>query len=57
MAKSGFELDTTIRKVFGEGQAMAFSRPPTLRDRVLEWTLPALWLLVAIVITAVFIWL
>ena len=52
MAKTDFELDTTIRKVFGDDRRLLFARPRTLRDRLLEWTLPILWLLVAVVVVA-----
>ena len=57
MARGDFELDTTIRKGFHEDRLGAFSREPTWSDRLLEWTIPALWLAVAAVIAAVFIWL
>lgn len=57
MARGDFELDTTIRKAFRQERLAAFSREPTWSDRLLEWTIPALWLVVAAVIAAVFIWL
>jgi hypothetical protein len=52
VARSDFELDTTIRKVFaGRGQ-LPFERSKTIGDRLLELTLPLLWLLVAVVVLA-----
>ena len=52
MARSDFELDTTIRKVFAGRAQMPSERPKTIGDRLLEWTLPMLWLLVAVVVLA-----
>lgn len=52
MATDDFELDTTIRKVFAEQADSPFFRPRTLADRLLEWSLPLLWLAVAVVVIA-----
>lgn len=52
MANTDFELDTTIRRIFGEERRLLFVRPRPFIHRVLAWVLPILWLLVAVVVTA-----
>ena len=59
MSKNNFGIDTTIRSVKGllehDGRLL-FAQRPTLRDRLLEWSLPALWLVVAVVVASTFFW-
>ena len=59
MSKNDFGIDTTIRSVKGllehDGRLL-FAQRPTLRDRLLEWSLPALWLVVAVVVASTFFW-
>lgn len=48
MEKVDLDLDTTIKKIFGQERRLLFVRRG-LVDRVLEWALPMLWLLAAVV--------
>jgi hypothetical protein len=52
MGKADFEWDTTIKVIPDAEAYFLFARPRTMRDRLLEWMLPALWLLVFVVVVA-----
>jgi hypothetical protein len=44
MARFDFESQSTIKSRFeGDGRVL-FTRRRTLRDRILEWSVPILWL-------------
>jgi hypothetical protein len=52
MAKADLELETTVRTLLREDGRLHFIRPRAMRERLLECTLSALWLLVAVVVVA-----
>lgn len=51
MANRDVGLDTTINQFFGE-RRLLFARRRPLLDCLIEWALPVLWFLVAIVVAA-----
>jgi cytochrome c-type biogenesis protein CcmH/NrfF len=57
MAGTGFGYETTVKVATHEEGRLLFARPPTLRERLLEWVLPLLWLLVMGVVVAALFWL
>jgi hypothetical protein len=57
MAGTGFGYETTAKVATHEEGRLLFARPPTLRERLLEWVLPLLWLLVMGVVVAALFWL
>ena len=54
MSKDQFGMETTIRVVREENGRSHFARPFNLRQFLLNATLPALWVLVVVVIVAIF---
>ena len=56
MSKDQFGMETTIRVVRDENGRSHFARPFNLREWLLKATLPALWVLVAVVVAATLWW-
>jgi hypothetical protein len=51
------DVETLFAATFpGEDGRYRFDPPRTLGDRLLEWTLPALWTLVAVVVVVALWW-
>jgi hypothetical protein len=59
MSKNDLGINTTLKSVKSmlepDGRLL-FAQRSTLRDRLLEWSLPALWLAVAAVVAFTFFW-
>lgn len=56
MEKDGFGYETTVKVVREEDGHSLFERRPTLRERLLESTLPILWVLTLVVVVVAFSW-
>jgi hypothetical protein len=53
MAKRDSLYETTVKGMQGDDGRFRFARPRAIRDRLLEWLLPTLWFLAAVVTVAV----
>ena len=56
MAKEDFGMETTIRVAREQDGRTHFARPFNLQETLLKATLPALWILVAIVVALTLWW-
>ena len=59
MSKNDLGINTTLKSVksmLEHDGRLLFAQRSTLRDRLLEWSLPALWLAVAAVVAFTFFW-